>query len=156
MSNLSPISWEAHEFKYYPKTSGWYITLVAVFILLIAFFIIVESDYFAAVSLAIIGALIIIFARQTPQRVEIEINERGIRFGNLSYPYKQLKYFWIVNNDRHQTVNFHSSALVNNVVILELERQDPEEVRNFLVRFLPEHHLTQETTAQKIMHRFKF
>ena len=121
-----------------------------------AFFIIVESDYFAAVCLAIICGLIIVFARQTPKRVEIELNERGIRFGTLVYPYKQLKYFWVVNNERHQTINFHTSAFINNVVILELENQDPEAVRNFLLRFLPEHHLTEETTAQRIMHRFKF
>jgi len=150
------ITWEAHEFKHYPKTAGWYVTLVAVFILLMAFFIIVESDYFAAVCLAIICALVIVFARQTPKRVEIELNERGIRFGTLVYPYKQLKYFWVVNNERHQTINFHTSAFINNVVILELENQDPETVRSFLLRFLPEHHLTEETTAQRIMHRFKF
>lgn len=155
MSNTN-ITWQAHEYKHYPKTLGWYITLVAVFVLLIAFFIIVESDFFAAVCLALICMLMIVFARQTPQRVEIELNERGIKFGNLMYPYKQLKYFWVVNNERHQTVNFHTSAMLNNVVILELEQQNPETVRNFLIRYLPEHHLTDETMAQRIMHRFKF
>jgi hypothetical protein len=154
--NQNSISWDAWEFKHYAKSLGWYVTLVSVFILLIAFFIIVESDIFAAVSLGIIGILIIIFSRQLPQRVTIELTEKGVHFGNLFYPYKQLKYFWVVNNDRHKTVNFTTSALVNNVVILELENEDPEEVSDFLLKYLPEHHLTEETTAQKVMHRFKF
>ena len=156
MSNLTPISWEAHEFRHYPKTLGWYVALVGVFVMLIAFFVIVESDIFAAVCLALICGLVIIFARKVPERVTIELNEHGVRFGTLVYPYKQLKYFWVVNNDRHQTVNFHTSAFINNVVILELENQDPVAVKNFLLRFLPEHTETDETPTQRIMHKLKF
>ena len=150
------IVWQAHEFKHYPKNLGWYVTLVCVFVLMAAFFVIVEKDIFAAVCLVLICFFIIIFSRKLPELVEIELNEHGIRFGNLTYPYKQLKYFWVVNNDRHKTINFHTSALINNVVILELEEQNPVEVRNYLLKFLPEHDQIHETAAQSIMHRFKF
>ena len=64
--------------------------------------------------------------------MEIELNSHGVRFGNITYPYKQLKYFWVVHNERHQTINFHTSALLNSVLILELEDQDPEEAREFI------------------------
>ena len=150
------LSWQAPEFRFYQKNSGWYLTTICVFILIIAFFIIVESDYFAAVCLALLGGLVVMFARQEPREVEIELSEHGIRFGNLSYPFKQLKYFWVVSNDRHKTVNFHTSAMVNNTVILELEDQDPLEVRKFLLRYLPEHSEINETPIQRIMHRLKF
>ncbi len=156
MSNPANISWQAPEFKHYPKNIGWYVTLICVFILLIAFFAIVESDLFASVTLGIICLLIIVFSRQIPRVVTIELNDRGIKFGNLFYPYKQLKYFWVVHNERHQTINFHTSALVNNTLILELEDQNPDTIRDYLARRLPEHHETQETPAQKITHRFKF
>ena len=154
--NQNSISWEAWEFKHYPKSLGWYVTLVSVCILLIGFFIIVESDIFAAVCLGIITILIIIFSRQLPQKVDIKLTEKGLHFGNLFYPYKQIKHFWVVNNERHKTVNLYTSALINNVVILELENQDPEEVRDFLIKYIPEHHQSEETPAQKVMHRFKF
>ncbi len=157
MSNENQnINWEAHEFKHYPKNLGWYVVLISGTLMAMAFFIIIQSDIFAAVSLAIISSLIIFFSRQHPKIVEIELNSKGIRFGNISYPYKQIKYFWVVNNERHQTVNFHTSALVNNVLILELDGQDPEEVENFLAQYLPEHPETDETFTQKVMHRFKF
>ena len=154
--NQNSISWDAWEFKHYAKSLGWYVTLVSIFILLIAFFVIVESDIFAAVCLGIIGILIIIFSRQLPQRVTIGLTDKGVHFGNLFYPYKQLKYFWVVNNDRHKTVNITTSALVNNTVILEIENEDPAAITDFLTQYLPEHHLTEETTAQKVMHKFKF
>jgi hypothetical protein len=156
MSNEKTLTWEAPEFQYYPKTAGWYITLVILAILAITFFIIVESDIFAGVCLALITLLIIFFSRQVPKSVQIELNDRGIKFGSLFYPYKQLKYFWVVHNNRHQTINFHTSALINNVVILELSDQDPEAAHKFLTQYLPEHSEIHETPMQAIMHKIKF
>jgi hypothetical protein len=154
--NQNTLSWEAAEFKHYPKNMGWYVVLIAVTLMVMAFFIIIQSDIFAAVSLGILALLIIFFAGQKPQRVEIELNSKGVRFGNITYPYKQLKYFWVVHNERHRTINFHTSALLNSVLILELESQDPEQAREYLLQYLPEHSETEETPVQKVMHRFKF
>ena len=150
------ISWEAEEFKHYPKNPGWYVTLISVAVLVIAFFVIVQNDIFAAVSLAIITALIIVFSRQSPRRVNIELNNKGIKFDTLFYPYKQLKYFWVVNNPRHKTINFHTTAFINNTLILELGDQEPEITREFLLQYLPEHEETDETPIQRIMHHLKF
>ncbi len=154
--NQPVISWQAQEYKHYPKNLGWYVTFGAISILVVAFFVIVENDIFAAVSLGLIAVMIALFSRHRPEMVNIELNSRGIKFGSISYPYKQLKYFWIVENNRHKTINFHTSALVNNTLILELENQNPDEARDYLVQFLPEHEKSEETTAQKMMHRFKF
>jgi len=155
-SNQNSIGWEAWEFKHYEKDLGWYVTVICIFLLMMAFFVIVESDIFAAVCLGIIAALVIIFSRQTPERVNIELTDRGVKFGSLFYPYKQIKYFWVVHNERHRTINFHTSALVNNTLILELQDQDPEVTRHYLLKYLPEHTATEETGIQKIMHMFKF
>lgn len=154
--NQKNITWQAPEFRHYPKNVGWYITLVSISVLVIAFFVIVESDIFAAVSLGLITILIILFSRQSPRLVNVELNSKGIKFDNLHYPYKQLKYFWVVNNPRHKTIIFHTTAFLNNTLILELEDQDPEKIREFLLQYLPEHHETEETSIQRIMHRVKF
>ena len=154
--NTPTISWQAPEFRHYPKNTGWYVTLISVGILVIAFFAFILNDIFGAVCLAVIGALVIIFSRHTPKEVEIELNSRGIRFGQLTYPYKQIKYFWLVTNEKHNTLNFHTSALLNNIVVLELEGQDPEEIRQFLGIHIVEHPQTDETFAQRMMHLFKF
>ncbi len=150
------LSWQAREFKHYPKNLGWYITFIAISILVVAFFVIIQNDIFAAVSLALLALLMLFFSRHKPEIVKIELNSKGLKFDNIFYPYKQLKYFWTVHNERHKTVNFATSAMVNNVVILELEDQDPDKVRTFLLQYLPEHESTEETPAQRFMHRFRF
>lgn len=154
-TNQTIISWQAPEFRHYEKNHAWYITLAAVSILIIGFFA-VERDFFAAVCLAIIAAFIFFFAGQKPQTVIIELNNRGVAFGSLMFPYKQIKYFWVVHNDNHKTLNLQTTAALNNLMILELEQQDPEEIRRFLLAYLPEHAETEGTPVQKIIHRFKF
>jgi hypothetical protein len=39
---------------------------------------------------------------------------------------------------------------------VELDDQDPEEVRGIMTEFVPEHPSTTETMIQKVMHRLKF
>jgi hypothetical protein len=153
--NQNSITWEAHEFRHYEKGSGWYFTSGAICLLIIGYFAI-QRDFFASVSLAIIAGFMFYFARQVPDMVEIELNSKNIRFGNLVFPYQQIKHFWIVNKEHHKTLNLHTTAVLNSIIILELEGQDPDEVRDFLLRYLPEHQETEETMAQRIMHRFKF
>ena len=153
--NPNIVSWEAQEFRRYDKSSLWYLVLILSASIVVVFFLL-ERDVFGAISLAIIAALVFLFARQTPEKIFIELNAKGVKFGKLLYSFKELKYFWIVHDQNHRSVNFHTSALINNTLILELDGQDPEVVRGFLLKHLPEHSETQATMAQKIMHKFRF
>jgi hypothetical protein len=150
------ISWQAPEFRHYEKSAGWYVTLISIVILVMAFFVIVQKDIFAAVTMGLIGLLIIFFSRQKPETIPIELTHKSVKYRNIEFPYKQIKHFWVVHNERHKTVNFETTTFVNNTIILELNDQDPEIIRQFLLQYLPEHEETEETTIQKLMHWLKF
>jgi hypothetical protein len=149
------IFWQTTEFRHYPKNIGWYITLACVGVLLIGFFIL-EKDIFGAVTTALLCGLVFFFASQKPNEVTVELTNKALKFGLITYPYKQLKSFWIVNTKHHNTVNFTASTYVNNTVVVQLEDEDPDEVREFLLQYLPEHHETEPTFSQKISHKLKF
>jgi hypothetical protein len=149
------ISWHAPEFRDYHKTYGWYAAAVAVTVLLVGFFLI-QNDIFAAVTMGLIGLIAILFARKKPEIVNIELNSKGVKFGNILFPYKQIKYFWVVDNDRHKSVIFHTNTFLNNTIILELGDQNSDAVRNFLLAYLPEHTEDRETPIQRLMHKLKF
>jgi len=149
------ISWSAPEFRHYHKNIGWYVSFVAIVILLIGFFVI-EKDLFAAVSMGILGILMGLFSFQKPQIVEVELTAKSVRFGNVHFSYKHLKYFWIVNNENHKTLNFEASTFIHHTIIIELMDQNEDEIRSFLLAHLPEHHQTTETFAQKVSHKLKF
>ncbi len=155
MTEQTKISWQALEFRHYEKNIGWYVTLLAIAILVTGFFII-QSDYFAGVTTAILAIMIIFFSRQKPELMEVEITGKAVHMDNLIYPFKHIKHFWIVNTPHHKTLNLETTTLVNRMVIIELGEQDAEEVREFLLNHLPEHTETTETITQKIMHKLKF
>ncbi|MEK7617690.1 MAG: hypothetical protein AAB410_00940 [Patescibacteria group bacterium] len=156
MSNKQSLSWQAPEFKHYQKNIGWYVTLASVAILLIGFFIIVQKDYFAAITMAIVGIFLAYFAGQKPETLEIRLTNKGVHHGNLHIPYKQIRHFWVVDKEHHKSVNFETSTYLNRLMVVELAGQDPDVVREFLLSYLPEHHETEPAITQKVIHWFKF
>ncbi len=106
--------------------------------------------------MAIIGIMLFAFSRQRPQEVSIKLDNKGLHVNGLLFPYKQLKDFWVVYNQNHQTINFNTVTYINRTIIVQLNGQDPDEAREFLLKYLPEHKETRETTAQRMSHKFKF
>ena len=148
-------SWEAPEFRHYPKTTIWYI----VFGLLIGgliFYQVNNKDWFGTVCVSVIAILLYIFAHQKPKMVNANISNEGIHFGELHFPYKHIKHFWVVDTEHHTTLNLQTHSTVHDVLIIELEDQDPTEIREFLIQVLPEHNLPYPTVTQRLMHRLKF
>src|SRR3989344_982825 len=156
MSNKNTISWQAPEFKHYEKNAGWYITLIAIAVLIVGFFVILQRDYFAGITIAILTAAIVYFSRQKPEIVEIHLTNKGVHHGPIHIPYKQIKHFWVVDHEHHRTVNFETSTYLNRLMVVELEDQDPVEVREFLLAYFPEHEDTEPTVTQRLIHWLKF
>jgi hypothetical protein len=155
MSIGEKLSWQAPEFRTYEKNSGWYVTLISVAILIIGFFVI-QKDLFAAITTAILAVLVVIFSKQKPEIVSIEMDHKAVKIGNIEVPYKQIKHFWVVHKEHHKTLNMETTTLINNMIILELGSQDPENVRMFLSQHLPEHKQTEPTPIQRLTHWLKF
>ncbi len=149
------LTWEAPEFRHYPKNIAWYITLLFI-VGLLALYQIFQRDWFGAISISIIAAFVVLYARHKPGMMAVQITDAGIHLGDTHIPYTHIKHFWIVHNENHQVLNIETTAYINHMLSVELEDQDPDEVRDILQEMLPEHTETAETLAQKIAHRFKF
>ncbi len=149
------IEWEAPEFRHYPKNTAWYITLGVITSLLVAYEAF-QKDWFGVISLAIIAGFVAMFARHTPRIISIQISDKGIHWGDTYIPYTHIKYFWVVDDGVHKTLNIETTAYVNHLHSIELDEQDPEFIRDILVEFLDEHEEPEPTLVQRIAHRFKF
>ena len=129
--------------------------LISIAILLIIFFVI-QKDNFAAVTMGILAVLVGLFSLQKPREVTIVLGDNAVNFGSVEFPYKQIKYFWIVDTQNHRTLNLEISTVISHTLIIELLDQDEREIRNFLKQHLQEHHETRETLAQRAAHKLKF
>lgn len=148
-------SWEAQEFKHHPKSFWWYLGLACLACAL-AVFQIYKQDFYGAAITGILAVLSAAFSRREPDIIETHITTTGIRVSDLHIPYKHIKHFWVVDDGIHKTLNIETTTYLNRHLILQLEDQDPGEIRDFLIQVIPEHDVPGPTFSQWISHKLKF
>ena len=96
---------------------------------------------------------IILFSGQSARTITYKVTKTGITSGNSVYGYKTIKKFWILYNPPAiKTLNLETTAYLNNIVSMELGRQDPVELKLYLSQYLPED-LDREESLSDILAR---
>jgi len=149
------ISWKALEYKRKEKTADWYwaVILIALAIVVISF--ITQNALFAI--LIIISTIILLsFSVIAPKTVDISMNQKGIAVGKEMYPFATLESFWVESMDKdNQKILFKSKKLIMPLVSIPLEEHHQRDVREFLLKYLPEVEM-HEPLSQKIMEKLGF
>jgi len=149
------ISWKALEYKRKDKTADWYwaVILIALAIIIGAFF---THNGFFAILVIISTAILISFSIIAPKVVEISMNQKGITVGKETYPFATLESFWVESKDgENQKILFKSKKLVISLIAIPLEEHHHLDVREFLLKYLPEVEM-HEPLSQKIMEGLGF
>ncbi len=149
------LEWQAPEYRHYPKNSAWYITSIVIWALFVIYMA-VQADWFGAVVVFIVGVLYLLFAQREPEIVNIQLSDQGVHLEDLHIPYSRIRHYWIVDNEHHKVLNFHTTAYINNEFAVQLEDQDVDIVKELLSAVLDEHDETEETLTQRIAHKIKF
>ncbi len=157
------ICWEAAEFHYYPKNKYWIMGIGIMILGLIFLFIAVAQylhydlslpDYLFMVSLAM---MIIIFGQYghiEPKRYAAELRQDGMLTRGKLYSYESFKSFWIIENPT--PIAYFEPVKIGLPVVVLLDDQDVEEIRNYLLRYLPEHPTATEHITDKLNHFLRF
>lgn len=148
------IEWTAPEFNYTPKGPDWYWT-VGIITTTLVIIAILSGNILFAIVLAVGGSALGYQAGQKPELIEFSADQRGIRIDDTLYPYSSLQSFWVENNPREQKLILQSEKTLMPYIIAPIEEVDPEDLRHFLLQFLPEER-HQEPLAQKIMEYLGF
>ena len=82
----------------------------------------------------VIGAFVIaLFAARKPNIVNVDIGEKGVRVGNVLYPFKTLKSFWIDEEHREGArLILVSQKMIMPYIIIAVEHDDIKELGEFL------------------------
>ena len=150
----SVFSWSAHEFPKYSKNALWYWLFILAGLVLVAFF--VWQRNWAGAGL-VAAAIFAIFAqaRISPKAVKCELYRSGIVVNEKAYPYNQLKAFWIIAGE-HSVVLFEQTGTLKSQINVPISDEDPEQVRLFLSKFLPEDEKRGEDVTDVIQRWLRF
>ena len=133
------MSFETPEFITLPRGMTWYVVAGGLVALLIAY-----AAYTGSLSMAIVFALIaglfILVQNKKPRTLSFSVTNMGVFYDEEFYPYNQIDAFWIVYHPpyiRSLYLNIRNGKRLNRLKV-ELDAQDPQELRALLLKEVPE------------------
>ncbi|MDP3993805.1 MAG: hypothetical protein U1C57_00770 [Candidatus Doudnabacteria bacterium] len=153
---VDEISWSAPEYQHYPKSLGWFIFLFLAGAGLTLYFLL-QKDFLTSILFALLFIIIYFFSKAKPRTLHITLDRQGIKINNNRLPYSQIKKFWIVYDPPEvKILNFETLAYLNRYLTLQLESQDPVNIRQFLLSYLPEDLDGGEQFSDKLSRKLRF
>ncbi|MDP3740737.1 MAG: hypothetical protein Q8R08_00220 [bacterium] len=156
MSEEKEISWSAPEFVHYPKSTGWFVAVGIVGLILIIYFLF-QRDFLTASLFILLTVILVYFAKLPAKTLHIHLTTTGVKINESRLSYQQIKSFWMVYNPPEvKTLNFETGAYLNRFITLQLENEDPVKIRRFLAEYLTEDLEKGELFSDKVSRNLKF
>ena len=132
------IEWTTPEFEHYPKSKSWFLILGLIAIGLFIWALWTRNVLFALL-IGLSYFSLSIYALKKPSDVSLTINPRGIRINKTLYDFDSIRSFWIFYEPPHtRELSLRSRKTFVPYIKIPLGEQNPVEVRNFLIKYLPE------------------
>lgn len=156
MNGSQKILWKALEHEHVEKSSDWFWTvgIVAVAGAILAIYF--NNLLFGI--LILLAAFSAIMQNHTKPRVlEYEIGRKGVRVGDLIYPYSTLESFWVIDEEVNDRIIIKSQKMLMPYIIMPFDslQTNPDDIREYLLEYLDEEEL-EEPFSQIIMERLGF
>lgn len=143
------LSWEAQEF-HYDATSAQLLLLLGAALGLGGVIALFFANILFAIFLLIAGGLVASYAFRPPRYVRYALTPRGVAVGHRLYEFANLESFWIFYDPPvMKDLALRSKKTVMPVIRLPLGDLDPLQLREVLLRFLPE--VEQEPSAVDVI-----
>lgn len=132
------IEWEAYEYEHKERGSDWFWAVG-----IISISIAIASGIFGNIIFGILVLLaafsLALFINRRPDKIKIFANEKGVTKDRTHYPYHSIKSFWIDIEHSHPKIILRSQKLLMPLIVVPIsEEVDPMELRENLIRFIPE------------------
>ncbi len=149
------VSWQAPEHHHIEKGGDWFWILGIIVIVgsVTAFFF---GNFLFAIVIFIGGLTMAMIANKAPLVLDFAVSTRGLRVGNVLYPYSTLESFYI--DEDHPTgpqLLAKSKKLFMPLIIMPLPEDYIHDIESILEIRLPEEHI-EEPIANKILEIFGF
>lgn len=136
--HLQEFVWKAPEFPKKQKDKSWFIFPAIITVILGIFALVTESILFL---IAIILSFIVfyVYANKEPRIIKFKINEKGIEIDKRLHSFDDLRSFWIFYEPpKVKELSFRSRRTFIPYIRIPLDKQNPNDIRKFLLKFLPE------------------
>jgi len=138
LHNKLRMEWKTPEFIHHEKSKTWFLMAGLLIVALIAYALYTNSATMAIVFIVLAGVYYLTHNQQ-PKIIDIKITDLGIFVDQAFHPYNQINSFWIVYHPPFvHTLNFRLGTKGRPRITIQLNQQNPVEVRKALAKEIPE------------------
>ncbi len=92
-----------------------------------------------AIGLLSVVGIVALGHRKKPRMMEVKITELGIEYGGNTYAFHDIQAFWIIYKPPYtRSLYLRMGRKRSHTLHIELNDQNPSEVRKLLIKELPE------------------
>ena len=131
-------SWNVKEYEPRNRSLLWYIGLGLIAVFLLVYSIVIHNYLF--VMIILLAAFILRLQHKAGvNRVSFQCTSKGIRIGNRTYDYKDLRNFWVIYNPPEvKKLYFTFKSSLSPRLMIPLRNQNPLKIREILLKFMEE------------------
>lgn len=129
-------SWQSPEFVRRKKDNRWLVYLIMIAVVLSLILGIMQL--WSGMVLVIVATIVFITLSETkPKTINCALYTQGFVIEAKVYDFEQIKSFWINFNDIPK-IRFQINGRLGGIITMPLGEEDPEQIRLFLSKHLPE------------------
>lgn len=156
ISKPEKISWQHHEHAHNPKAVDWFwiVGIIAIGGIVLSLYF---KNYLFAIIILLFTVISFLLVNKPPRLLLFEITRKGVRAGNVLYPYSLLSSFWVEDTEYNDKILLKSKKPLSPLILIPFDstKIDPETFRDYLLDYLDEEEL-EEPLHQIIMEWFGF
>jgi len=130
------IEWEAAERAFKRRDRDFWITAIALLILVSVIFIFIK-EFFLVISLGSILFLGYVLSTVPPGLVRHKITNRGIYFGEQFYPWEVMEKFWYKTSLDSEMIHFLTVLRFPRVISMVINAKDKDELKELVIKRIP-------------------
>jgi len=148
------IAWKAPDYYTFEKSPYWSLGIGALAIVLCAILIFTQN-YFPIIIIVLAVIVTFQIAHERPPTQEFALDEGGILSRNSYLPYLEIKSFWVAKHGNKSVLYLEPVNRAKSAITIPLGNQNPNEVKDFLLRFVPEKFEYGELLSEKLIRIFR-
>lgn len=154
-TGLKPLlEWESDDHIMKERTAGWYVLVVFVGIVLGG--ILYWQQLWSGLALIVAAEFVfLVFSNAHPRKVKCAVYDQGVVIDSKVYQYSEFKSFWMTYIDVPK-IRLQLVGTIAGQVVMPLLNVNGDQVREILLKYLPEDDNNGEDLIDMINHYMKF
>lgn len=140
--------WQGPEHVTKQRGADWFL-VVGIVTLSLAISTLIFGNVLFAVLIVVASFALTLFALREPAIVTFSLTPQGLVVDDKKYPFAVLESFWITEPEGESArLVFQSGAVLMHHLVIPLQKVDVDEVRNYLLDYIPEEEIYEPLSHQ--------